>query len=294
MLLPDGGCNTSAFLRLAWPLPGSNGTNWVIQNYVDLDMATGPMRDWTGATTTAKTYDNHRGIDIDIPSFREMDADFAVLAVAPGVVTQVIDGFADRHLACVNNDANLVRVRQDDCSIAQYLHFKRNSIAVAVGQRVSTGQRLGSVGSSGCSTQAHLHFELNSANGSLEEPFATNRWLAPPPYSTTAGIMGAFFRQGSYATIDELKDPPADPTSLAAGSIGLAVTVGNGRVGDVLSMRLVAPNGTTNATGNTTFTQEWRHSWWWWNRNLPATPGTWTVEFRVNNGTPTTRQFVVP
>jgi murein DD-endopeptidase MepM/ murein hydrolase activator NlpD len=267
----------------------------VINNYVDLNQTAGALRDYTGATgSAAKTYDNHRGIDIDIPSFREMDSNFPVIAAAPGVVTQVIDGFADRHLSCVNNDANLVRVRQDDCSIGLYAHFKRNSIRVAVGQRVSTGQTLGVVGSSGCSSQAHLHYELNNAAGALEEPFATNRWNTPPPYSTAAGLMDIFFKQGTYAQIDELKDPGADPATLAGGSIGIAATLGNGRPGDVVAMRLLAPNGSVSTTGSVTFSQDYRHSWWWWNRSLPSTPGLWTIEVRVNGGAASTRRFTVP
>lgn len=295
ILLADGGCNPNATLRLDWPLPGANGTAWVINNYVDLDQTTGSLRDYTGATgAAAKTYDNHRGIDIDIPSFREMDADFPVIAAAPGVVTQVVDGFADRHLSCVNNDANFIRVRQDDCSQALYFHFKRNSIRVTAGQRITSGQTLGVVGSSGCSSQAHLHYELYGAQGTLEEPFATNRWRTPPPYATTAGLMDIYFRQGNWALIDELKDPGPDPTTLAGGSIGIAATLGNGRPGDVVSMRLLAPNGTVSTTGSVTFAQDYRHSWWWWNRSLPATPGQWTIEVRVNNGAASTRRFTVP
>lgn len=294
MLLPDGGCNVSASLSLAWPLPGTNGVEWVVNNYVDLD-ATGGLRDWMGRVgTAAKTYNGHRGIDIDVPSFRAMDADFPVIAAAPGVVTQVIDGFADRNIACTSQNANLVRIRQDDCSTAIYAHFKRLSIRVAVGQRVAAGQQLGVVGSSGCSTQAHLHYELLSATGVLEEPFAPNRWQNPPPYTTAASVMDVNFRSGSYTDFNELKDPGADPASVPAGSIGIASNTANGRSGDVISMRLLQPDGGVNATGFMNLSQDFGHSFWWWNRSLPGVRGTWTIEVRVNAGAPQRRRFLVP
>ncbi|MBL8920946.1 MAG: M23 family metallopeptidase [Myxococcaceae bacterium] len=281
-------------MPLAWPLPGMNGVEWVVNNYVDLDSTAG-LRDWMGRVgTAAKTYDGHRGIDIDVPSFRAMDADFPVIAAAPGVVTQVIDGFADRNIACTSQNANLVRIRQDDCSTAIYAHFKRLSIRVAVGQRIAAGQQLGVVGSSGCSTQAHLHYELISAAGVLEEPFAPNRWQSPPPYTTAASVMDVNFRSGSYTDFNELKDPGADPVSVPAGSIGIASNTANGRPGDVISMRLLQPDGGVSATGSQTLSQDFRHSFWWWNRTLPGVPGMWTIEIRANGGAPQVRRFVVP
>ena len=294
MLLPDGGCNAGAPRRLAWPLPGTNGVEWVVNNYVDLEPTSG-LRDWMGRVgTAAKTYDGHRGIDIDVPSFRAMDADFSVIAAAPGVVTQVIDGFSDRNLACTSQNANLVRILQDDCSTALYAHFKRLSIRVAVGQRVAAGQQLGVVGSSGCSTQAHLHYELLSAAGVLEEPFLTNRWQSPPPYTAAASVMDVNFRSGSYTDFNEMKDPGADPAFVPAGSIGIASNTANGRSGDVISMRLLQPDGGVSATGSITMNQDWRHTFWWWNRSLPGVAGTWTIEVRANGGAPHRRRFVVP
>lgn len=296
VLLPDGGCNASAFLTLEWPFPGTNGLEWVVNNYVDLDATSGGMRDYRGATgSNAKTYDNHRGIDIDVPSFREMDADFPVIAAAPGVVISVVDGYYDRNYSCSNNNANKVVIRQDDCSRATYAHMKKDSIQVAVGQRVSTGQTLAVVGSSGCSSTAHLHFELNNASGTLEEPFSTGRWRLPPLYSKEVSVMDVEFKTGSFANFDELKDPPPNPATITAGSsIAIGAITANSLAGDVLDMRLLRPNGTVLTTGSINFTQEYRHAWWVWDRVLGADPGQWTIELSVNGGPKTTRQFTVP
>lgn len=293
----DGGCDRGmAPVLFDWPLPGVDGVDWVINNYVDLDRSSGGVRDYTGATgAQAKTYNGHRGVDIDVPSFRAMDADFPVVAAASGVVTVVRDGNFDRNTTCASFDANLVEIRHDDCSRAQYAHFKKGSIVVEVGQRVAAGDVLAVVGSSGCSTTAHLHFELTSASNSLEDPFATGRWRAPPVYDTPLSILDVTYREGSYAEIIEVIDPPPDPAELTGGvAIGIAANVAGGGTGDVVSMRLFRPDGSQADSGEVAFSETFRHSFWWWNRTLGTARGQWRVEVRANGGPPTTRTFRVP
>lgn len=50
-----------------------------------------------------------------------------------------------------------------------YLHM--DDVAVKVGQRVETGQRLGTVGSTGLSTACHLHLSLYK-DGAGSDPLA--------------------------------------------------------------------------------------------------------------------------
>lgn len=64
-----------------------------------------------------------------------------------------IDGIAGNH----------VIVRHDGGLYSVYAHLKRGSVAVEVGQRLRGGTRLGSLGSSGNSTEPHLHFHVCDA-----------------------------------------------------------------------------------------------------------------------------------
>lgn len=49
-----------------------------------------------------------------------------------------------------------------------YGHMLNNSVVVKAGQRVSQGQKLGTMGSTGRSTGTHLHFEVISPRGKLD------------------------------------------------------------------------------------------------------------------------------
>ena len=59
-----------------------------------------------------------------------------------------------------------------------YAHMA--SLGVARGQKVSAGQRIGSVGAQGDATGCHLHFEVHLRNGPIYGPDNTNpsTWLA--------------------------------------------------------------------------------------------------------------------
>jgi len=124
--------DTHSSTALLWPLPGRDGPDWVINNYVDLDATSGTL-DYTGGSGSgAKTYDGHDGIDIDVPSFRWMDGNVSkVLAAASGVVTAIRDTEPDRNTSCTGS-ANLVQIRQPDGLTALYGHLKKGSVAVTV------------------------------------------------------------------------------------------------------------------------------------------------------------------
>src|SRR5215207_7404281 len=207
---------TPSSTLLLWPLAGADGRDWVINNYVDLDAASGTL-DYTGGSGSgAKTYNGHSGIDIDVPNFRWMDDGVStVLAAASGVVTSVHDNEPDRNTSCTGN-ANLVQVRHADGLTALYGHLRKGSGAVSVGQQVSVGAVLGVVGSSGCSTAPHLHFELRDAANRVVDPFRNGLWAAPPIYNPTVTLMDLVVAAGDM-TLQQIKDPAANVQSMPRG-----------------------------------------------------------------------------
>ena len=267
---------------LLWPLAGRDGRDWVINNYVDLD-ATGGTLDYTGGRGSgAKTYNGHSGIDIDVPNFRWMDDGVSmVLAAASGVVTSVHDNEPDRNTSCSGN-ANLVQVRHADGLTALYGHLKKGSVAVSAGQEVSVGAVLGVVGSSGCSTAPHLHFELRDAAKRVVDPFRNGLWAAPPIYNTALTLMDLVVAAGNM-TLQQIKDPAPNVTSIPGGSVlGVGVSMAGGGAGDVIRLVIIDPAGATFSDNPVTFTTAQRHSYWFWNKQLSPTPGVWTVSIFAN------------
>ncbi len=72
-------------------------------------------------------------------------------------------------------------VQHDDGLVSDYFHLKPGSVVVNVGDRVTAGERLASVGNSRGSQVPHLHFEIidvlppASANG-LPYAFTASKW----------------------------------------------------------------------------------------------------------------------
>lgn len=63
---------------------------------------------------------------------------------------------------------NSVLVAHDDGSYGYYAHFMPEGVAVAVGQRVAVGDRLGQAGATGYASGPHLHFEVDAAGPQAE------------------------------------------------------------------------------------------------------------------------------
>jgi len=66
-----------------------------------------------------------------------------------------------------------IRVKADDGTITTYGHNDAN--LVSVGDHVAAGQMIGTVGNRGESTGPHLHFEVQSPDGTNQDPVP---WLA--------------------------------------------------------------------------------------------------------------------
>lgn len=104
----------------------------------------------------------HYGIDYGAPTGT------VVHAVAEGNVT--VSGYDEF-------SGNKIAIRHRDNSESWYMHLQ--SRGVAVGSKVSPGQAIGRVGSTGRSTGPHLHFGFKNAQGAWINP-ASKTMIATP------------------------------------------------------------------------------------------------------------------
>jgi murein DD-endopeptidase MepM/ murein hydrolase activator NlpD len=114
-----------------------------------------------------------------------VDEGTPVVAAREGVVMQVEDDFEGAGLdrEKYGGRANHVRVLHADGTMAIYAHLLPESVTLAPGQRVRTGQRIGASGNTGFSTGPHLHFavQLNRGMELVSIPFALEGPAGPIP-----------------------------------------------------------------------------------------------------------------
>ncbi len=96
----------------------------------------------------------HQGVDLAAP------LGTPVKAARPGVVSFAGDK---------GGYGNLVILEHADGSQSYYAHL--DQVLVEQGQRLASGQQLGTVGSSGLATGPHLHFEIRDPQGNPTDPW---------------------------------------------------------------------------------------------------------------------------
>ena len=117
----------------------------------------------------------HRGVDYGAPTGAP------VLAVASGTVVRA---------GWTGGGGNSVYIRHDNGYETRYLHFSRIAPGIRAGQRVSQGEHIGNVGSTGLSTGPHLHYELLKG-GTHVNPLDEHRKL-PPGQPIPAASLAAY------------------------------------------------------------------------------------------------------
>lgn len=296
LLLPP--CQIGS-VKFYWPMPGVDGRHWVINNYVDLIPGTNNgLLDFMGNSgSSAKTYEGHRGIDVDVPTFRSMDNDFPIVAGAPGYVDFVRDSEFDRNMSCTGT-WNVVVVKHANGFKSYYGHLKRNSVVVSEGDWVVAGQKLGVVGSSGCSTAPHLHFEVHDCDDNVVAPFLEGMFINPPVYDTPLNFMDASLRNDKVInSSNQIKNPPPNVTLMQPGdTLSVGMSLAGGESGDTTTFTIKRPNGSTFSTMTWNMGQVYRHSFWWNDRtisesNIPL--GFWKGEVRTNGALKKTFTFGV-
>lgn len=130
----------SAGPAVAWPFPSGAAT---------------PLSSGFGSRQVADCSfcsTNHQGLDFT------PGAGTPIHVVSAGVVSRV-----DQGSGALGYNVWVDHVIDGRPVTTVYAHMTAGSIAVAMGQRVTVGQVLGTVGSTGNSTGAHLHFEVHLA-----------------------------------------------------------------------------------------------------------------------------------
>ncbi|MFT4625016.1 MAG: murein DD-endopeptidase MepM/ murein hydrolase activator NlpD [Myxococcota bacterium] len=152
----------------------------------------GGVTDWNCGSIT---YGGHRGSDFGGGGFPGMDAGRDILAGGAGTVVYVNDGEFDRcttgECAGGSGFGNYVKIEDAAGYTTYYAHMKTWSVAVAVGDRVSCGDHLGQMGSSGFSTGPHLHFEVRDPAGTSKDPFEGPCSSNPSTYWLDQGLYDA-------------------------------------------------------------------------------------------------------
>ena len=245
--------------RLGLPIDCRLGDDCFVMNYVDSDPGPGAA----DFTCGPQSYDGHKGTDFAVTSFAAMRAGVAVLAAAPGEVRATRDGMPDLGLAGTPAETiagqecgNGVVIDHGAGWETQYCHLRQGSVAVAEGDRVAAGDRLGLVGYSGATAFPHVHLSVRR-DDTVVDPFDTDGervcgqddgpgddlWAAPPGYRA-GGVVAAGVYPG-LPEYDAVKDGSASPATLpldAPALVGWALVHG-ARAGDVVEIVVTDPGG---------------------------------------------------
>ncbi len=285
--------------RLELPVDCEIGAACVVQNYVDQDPGPG-ARDHTCGPLS---YDGHKGTDIRVPGRPEMAAGVAVLAAAPGVVRALRDGEADRAGGRAGADAgNAVVLDHGGGWESQYSHLRRGSVAVAVGERVAAGARLGLIGWSGRAEFPHLEFALRH-QGRAIDPFTgaaagsgcgrggAPLW-SPAAQAALAYRAGGLLRAGFAAEAPGLARaldgdydaPPGAPLGTESPAVVFWAIAWGLRQGDRETIRLFAPDGRLLAEDSAALPRnkaQWLRYLGKKNKGAGFPPGRYRGEYRV-------------
>lgn len=152
----------------------------------------------------------HKGKGKKLKDWYTWDEPF--YAVAPGTVVEVRNDFPDNPIGKIGNrheKHNGVSLDHGNGEISWYVHAKKGSIAVKLGERVQAGQLLGRVGNSGGSAAPHLHFTL-VAHRRVSVPWRCDSFNVIAPDGTPVPVRDAWPREGW--TIEAPKpEPPKEP-----------------------------------------------------------------------------------
>lgn len=163
-------------IRFIQPVDCTIGKDCWIVNYVDVNPTAEKAEDFTCGP---RSYDDHKGTDFALRSRAEMRSGIAVLAAADGTIERLRNGEEDSIKTQADMDelkknskecGNGVLIDHGQGLKSIYCHMKKDSISVAAGDKIKTGEKIGEVGQSGMAEFPHLHFGVLWEDG-IADPF---------------------------------------------------------------------------------------------------------------------------
>lgn len=239
-----------------------------------------------------KTYFGHQGTDFIIRNFAQMDAGVNVLAADDGVVTYVFDKAFDRNKTADGGGlGNYITILHANKFYTHYGHLKKDSARVIPGEKITKGQVIAQVGSSGHSSDPHLHFEIWYNRVHNWDPFTAscgdlrNLWVDNLPYVDHFGVIDHDFI-GIVPSLNSLKERLPSQRSFYPNDKHITFWMQGYGVspGDESVLKWYDPNG------KLWFQFEYKHKkqklyyYWWTYIDMPPAEkaGTWMVRYFVN------------
>jgi murein DD-endopeptidase MepM/ murein hydrolase activator NlpD len=251
---------------LGLPIRCRPGKDCWLVNFVDTDPGPG-RRDYACGI---RTYDGHKGTDIAIRDLGVMTKGVDVVASAPGIVKAGRDGMKDVDFTIPGG----VSIKGRECGNGlvlvhgggwetQYCHLRRGSLVVKKGDKVERGQKLGLVGNSGRAQFPHVHLAVRK-DRAVVDPFvgvagtgvgekrecslgAAPLWrkdaLKRLTGETTAIYNAGFAPDRPSPRAARRGDFSGPDMPGTAPAIVLWVDMYWPRAGDILSLKITAPNG---------------------------------------------------
>ena len=256
-------------------------------NFVDVDTSSGFLA-YNGSDYT---YDGHTGIDTEITNFTAQDIGVPIFAALDGTVIATHDGEFDKNTMLNSLPPNYVEIDHGNGQTTTYIHLKKDSVVVVVGQQVTAGQQIGLTASSGNSTAPHLHFQ-SEVNGQVFESFAGSArpgpsgWVSQPPFRIDAYLRQFGLTDQDLAT---WAGPPFDTTRKGTFFTGVQPVhtwfqVGNGEGITSLTLSCLRPDGSVALTTTSPFTGFPRNGYLTYNFNLNLdVVGAWKIELKIND-----------
>lgn len=167
-----------------------------------------------------------------------------VLASADGYIAKVVDGIDDNPIGQLNtkeNWGNVVTIYHSSGVHTLYGHLKKGSIRVKLGEYVTKGDRIGSVGNSGRSAVPHLHFNVQ---------------LGAEPGAQTIKSFIANYKQKREDRNDYLFLPYGIPSE----NESVSSLIPSLQLQDMLHLKVKDKNSfkVKMGTGSQTFTEDWK------------------------------------